>query len=59
MQAAAPTARLGEQLSGLPGATGMQLALVMGLESLAVLQGYKSLSTLRGSPANPRCMAFL
>lgn len=38
MQAAAPTARLGEQLPGLPGATGMQLALGMGLESLARLQ---------------------
>lgn len=59
MQAAAPTASLGQPLPGLPGATGMQLALVVGLESLAALQGYKSLSTLHGNPANPRCMAFL
>lgn len=59
MQAAAPTARLGEQLPGLTGVTGMQLDLVMGLESLAVLQGCKRLSTWNGSPANPRCVACL
>lgn len=39
----------------------MQLALVMGLESLAALQGCKSLSLWHGSPANlyPCCLKSL